>query len=108
MMRCKVISNIGRYFFLCVLAMSSALTQPAGASSLVLVRGGKAEATILIPAHADSFTKMAAEWVQSYVAQCSGAKLSVVTEDNAPSGALISVGHTKLAADAGITTDELK
>ena len=75
---------------------------------LVLVDNGKANCTIVIPDDADSFTHMAAGWLVDYVKRATGAELSVVEESGAPSGTLISVGHTKLAAKAGIDAEGLK
>ena len=82
--------------------------QPASGAPLVLVEDGNAAATIVIPDDADSWTKMAADWVQEYVEKVSGAQLSLVPESKAPSGQLVSVGHTRMAAEAGVTADGLK
>ena len=105
---------------------------------LVLVANGKAKCTIVIPYDADSFTRMAAGWLVDYVKRVSGAELRVVSESATnpevkasvavgsrqtgnwaarrlsasqlalPRGTLISIGHTKLAARAGIDTKGLK
>lgn len=77
--------------------------------SLVLVRHRQPVASIVLPDNADSWTQMAARWIQRYVEQSSGARLAIVPESQAPhQGILISVGHTKLAAGAGITANDLK
>src|SRR5690349_6703851 len=88
-----------------VLCAADTLERP---DALVLVEGGAAKATIVIGDHADSWTRMAAGWVQQYVAKSSGASLPIVSESKAPQGTLISVGPTRLAAQAGVTADDLK
>ena len=80
----------------------------AAADALALVADGRPSATIAIPDDADSWTKMAAGWVQEYVEKSTGAKLDVVAESSAPVGTLISVGHTKLAERAGVRADDLR
>ena len=76
---------------------------------LTLVEDGKAVSTIVIPANSEWWTvQAAATYVQEYVAKATGAELKIVNEDEAPEGALISVGHTKLAEEAGIRTDDLE
>lgn len=75
---------------------------------LKLVSDGKPIATIVIPDDTDSWTKMAAGWIVEYVEKSSGATLTVVPESKAPSINLISIGHTKLAAKAGVTTEGLE
>jgi len=79
-----------------------------GAGNLDLVKDGKAVATIVIPDNEDAWTKMAAGWIAEYVKRATGADLPIVPESKAPRGALIAVGHTKLAEAAGIRTDDLK
>ena len=69
--------------------------------SLQLVTNGRPKATIVIPRAAKYWTETAAHWLQRYVEKATGAKLAIVTEDAAPSGTLISVGHTQRAANAG-------
>jgi len=81
------------------------LAEPA--APLTLVENGVARATIVIPDDANPWTKMAAGWVQEYVEKSSGAKLAILTEGKAPEGALIAVGHTTLAANAGVNADDL-
>lgn len=75
---------------------------------LYLVRDGKATSTIVIPEDAHSWTAEAAKWVMIYVARSTGAHLKIVPESKAPTGRLISVGHTQLARKAGIGVDDLK
>jgi len=75
---------------------------------LSLVRNGRAVATIVVPANPDKWTSQAAAWLQEYVQKASGARLPIVTEENAPSGTLISVGHTRMAAKAGVEIGGLK
>ena len=67
-------------------------------NSLHLVRGGRAVATIVIPDTASYWTQQAARWLQSYCQKATGGLLPIVSETSAPSsGAVISIGHTKLA-----------
>lgn len=77
------------------------------ADSLVLIDNGKPASTVVIPDSADSWTRMAAGWLVDYLNRASGAELSVVRESDAPSGALVSVGHTQMAANAGVVADDL-
>jgi len=76
--------------------------------SLVIVGEHGAAATVVTPDDADTWTLMAAGWLRDYVEKVTGAKLSVVAESKRPAGAVISVGHTRLAEAAGISTDTLK
>lgn len=89
---------------------NQAIAQQKSASlpALVLAQDGKAQATIVIPDDADSWTKMAAGWVRDFAARSSGAEFPIVPESKAPQGTLIAFGHTKLAEKAGIATDNLK
>ena len=96
--------------------MSAALFTANTASGLSLVEDGKAVATIVIPEPNDSdphdkwwILGMPLGYLKDYVRKATGAELKVVTEGQPlPDGALISVGHTNLAREAGITTDDLK
>ena len=76
--------------------------------ALKLVADGRPLSTIVIADDADWWQRMAAGWLQEYVEKATGAKLPMMKENDSPDGTLISVGHTKLAHDAGITTDDLK
>ena len=77
--------------------------------ALSLVHGGQPVSTIVIPAGGDVWTvQLAANYIQEYVRKATGAELPIVSEDQSPAGNLISVGHTLLAAEAGITTDGLE
>jgi len=95
----------------CVLALSCICSAALGFD---IVRDGKPAAVIVTPAadgqaeEIHKWTVMAAEWVRDYVKQATGAELEIVSEPDVPQGNIISVGHTKLAADAGIGTDDLK
>ena len=75
---------------------------------LTLVESGQAAATIVIPENAPQWTRQGAEWLREYVQKCSGAALTIVSESDAPAGTRISVGHTKLAKQAGIDLQGLK
>jgi len=51
---------------------------------------------------------LASGWVKAYVEKATGAALPIVAEKDAPGGALISIGHTALARNAGVGADDLK
>ena len=85
-----------------------ASTSAVSASSLTLVKDGQPACSIVVPKAADEWTSKAAHWLQEYVRKASGAELTIVSEDQAPSGTLISIGHTKLAEKAGIDVSDLK
>ena len=103
-----VLGCVGGAACSCCAEENHAIGEVNGSDSLFLVRQGKAEATIVIPDDADSWTRMAAGWVLQYVEKASGARLAILPESKAPSGNLISVGHTQLANKAGIGDDGLK
>lgn len=93
----------------------TALSAPTQASDdLVIVKDGKPNATIVFPAYQDEndpdmiYTEIAVKWLQDYVKKATGAKLKVVPEGTDVEGNVISIGHTKMAKNAGISTDELK
>ena len=75
---------------------------------LDLVVDGQPASSIVVADDADWWHRMAAGWLQEYVERATGAQLPLVKESEAPGGTLISVGPTKLAADAGIAVDDLK
>ena len=76
--------------------------------SLVLVQGGAPASTIVIADDADWWHQQAAGWLQDYIERITEAKLPIVRESESPEGTLISVGHTKLAKRARITTKGLR
>src|SRR5437762_219541 len=76
--------------------------------NFTLVRDGEAAATIVIPAGADDWTRRAAGWLQDYLQKSSGVRLKIANENESASGLRISVGHTKLAAEAGIEAGDWK
>ena len=90
------------------LNLSSASARECGEARLVLVKDGVATSTIVVADDADWWQRQAAKWVQDYVARATGAKLPIVPESKAGNGTMISVGHTKLAKKARVTTKGLK
>jgi len=90
------------------LAFTLGAEKTRGAGELRLVINAKPNATIVVPERADKWTLKAAEWVTEYVEKSSGASLAIVSENLPPAGNLISVGHTQLAARAGISAAGLK
>ena len=79
-----------------------------GSNDLRLVVDGHAASTIVTADDADWWQRMAAGWLQDYVERATGARLPIVRESESPAGTLISVGHTQRAAQAGITSEDLK
>ena len=75
---------------------------------LYIVQDGEAAATVVVPVQANEWTTKAAAWLVAYVKRSTGAELVVMSEDAAPKGSLISVGHTRLMKDAGLTTEGLR
>ena len=97
---------------------------------LALVKDGRAVSTIVVPRisnlqvteiiqqdpdnplqypkDADAWTTQAARWLQEYIRKATGAELRIVSENELPTGTIISVGHTRLAAKAGIDASDLK
>lgn len=95
--------------------ISALLVFPVGmVSGLEVARDGTPAATIVVPAfdknqtNEEKWTARAAEWLHDYVKKSTGADLVLVTEGEKTTGNVISVGHTRLAADAGITTEGMK
>ena len=89
-------------------AFATLSEKSVAAPLLTLVESGQAAATIVIPENAPQWTRQGAEWLREYVQKCSGAALTIVSEPDAPAGTRISVGHTKLAKQAGIDLQGLK
>lgn len=77
-------------------------------SQLSLVKNGIAGATIVIPENADYWTTIAARWLREYIYKVTDTELQLRTDAAKPSGTVISVGHTKLAAAAGVDAGGLK
>ena len=97
---------------------------------LALVKNGRAVSTIVVPRIStermkfiiqqdpdnpvsypkdpDGWTTQAALWLQEYIRKATGAELKIVSEDKRPKGTIISVGHTRLAAKAGVDARDLK
>lgn len=76
---------------------------------LWLVNAGKPAATIVIPEHSEHWTTQASEWLVEYVQKSTGATLAVRRENEGiPSGTVVSVGPTQLAAKTGVDTEGLK
>ena len=89
------------------LLMLLLITAPVCA--LDIVKNGKPVAVIVIPADAGIYQKQAALELKKYLKKISGADLRIVAENRLPAApAYISIGHTKLAAKAGISTAGLK
>lgn len=70
----------------------------AMAGAVTLVRGGRPQATIIVPQAAQPAEQLAAEELQRYIAAVSGALLPIVKEGEAIRGAPVYVGPTKKSA----------
>jgi len=77
-------------------------------AALDLVRDGAPVATIVVPDQADERTSTAATWLRTYVEQATDASLDILSEQAVRTGALIAVGHTTMAREAGIGVEGLK
>jgi hypothetical protein len=76
---------------------------------LWLVKDGKPAATILVPEDSTFWTTKASEWLVEYVRKASGAELDVQSEaEGIPTGVIVSVGPTELAAESGVDCRGLK
>ena len=74
-----------------------------------IIKDGKAAATIVLPVFTDKqretderWTKIAANWFVDYLKRSTGADIKIVREGTPVEGNIISIGHTKMAEDAGI------
>ena len=96
---------------LALLLLVPASVARADPATLPLVTDGRAAAVIVLPDSPDQWTETAATWLVQYTESVSGAKMKVVREKpgaHSPPGPRISVGHTRLAAEARISLEELK
>ncbi len=96
-----------------VFVLALAVCGPATAlaesqDNLTLVKNGQPRATIVIPANPEKWTESAANWLQDYVQRSTGAKLPIVREGDSAAGTIISVGHTKMAAQAKVASNDWK
>lgn len=64
--------------------------------NLILVKEGKPAAKIVVPENPGEKEKKAAQLIQSYIYQMTGAGLPVVEEGQETKGAIISIGKTRL------------
>lgn len=94
----------------CVLGllMMNLVLVPAGALAFDLVREGRACATIVLPETPSEIEQAAANTLVRYLKQATGVALPMVREGAAPPGALVSVGHTQMAATAGLSEEGLR
>lgn len=84
---------------------------------LQIVRDGRATAVVIQPAREAlgeldrHYNDIAVEWLVDYIEKATGVRLEVLDEDPEvipDLGTFISVGHTAMAREAGITTDGLE
>ena len=71
-------------------------------SGMEIVRAGKAHATIVIAADAGDKVRTAAADLQRIIEKMSGAKLPLVTDDNAAAEPVILVGKSRLTDAAAV------
>lgn len=91
-----------------VVTLLALLAAPA-AFALDLVRTGKAETVIVIPASPLPVVKFAAEELQYHVERATGAKLPIVTESDAVSaGGCVYLGACEATSRAGVRTGNLE
>ena len=97
-------------FVLCLSTIAADNTH----ADLVLVKDGAPKATIVIAAQSNDKVKVAAEDLQKYIENISGAKLPIVTDEKEPQGALILVGRSrptdamKVAIPSCLTTERVE
>lgn len=102
-MRKSTAVTLGLGYFLLIASAPSVASE-----RLYIVKDSQAAATIVIPQPTPHWTSQAAQWLQAYLQESTGATLSIVTEDQAPtSQTIVSIGHTRLAQEAGIKVDDL-
>ena len=90
------------------IVMAAGCILAGAATALELVRDGKPVATIVIGESATVVEREAAETLQDMVQRISGARMPIVDESAAPDTTVVSVGHTQLAAAAGVDLAGLK
>jgi len=78
------------------------------ASALDLTRDGEPASTIVLPQNATQLEREGAETLVKYFEMACGAKIPIVAEPAGPSGVIISIGKTEMAARAGITDAGLR
>lgn len=95
-------------FFLAVLVFVAAV-RTADASPLLLVKNGVTRHTIVLASGASLSEKHAAEELQKFIQEMSGAKLPIVDEDKAPKSRLVVIGRGKVQERLapGIAFDKL-
>lgn len=76
--------------------LSWAVWLMAAPSGVVLVENGRSRHTIVIPRDAIAAERRAAEELQQFLEQISGARLPVVTDAQTPRGPLILLGRSRL------------
>lgn len=88
-----------------LLVAGSVSSAAEGGANLTLVQDRRSEYRIVMPAHPSVTEKKAAEELQSFIRQISGATLPLVGDDQPAVKKEIVVGHGPRLATAGITVD---
>jgi len=89
-------------------ALAACVAAGPAALGLDLVKEGRAQATIVVAEDAGMWQTAAAAYLRDYVQEASGCRLAIVKDSEAPTGALVSVGRTRLSERDGIRADGLK
>lgn len=91
-----------------IAAAVAVLTCWQSAPALELIADGKAMVSVVIPDQANDTEKKSAKALVRYLKQATGVELPVVAEAQRPAGAVVSVGLTRAAKRAGVSTKGLE
>ena len=89
-------------------AIALVMVMSAYAYALELIREGQPVCTIVLPAEPNDWETQGAQALVKYFRQVSNPGIRMVNEPAVPKGTIISVGHTDLAAKAGLTEEGLR
>jgi len=88
--------GVARFFLAVVFAAAFTCSCASRKGTLVLVRDGEPQASIVIAAEASENARVAAEELQHYVEKISGARLPILTDDAPVEGTVVLVGRSRL------------
>ena len=89
-------------------AIALVTVMSAQAHALDLIREGKPVCTIVLPAEPNDWETQAAQALVKHFRKVADPAIRMVNEPAVPKGTILSVGHTKLAARAGLTEEGLR
>ena len=78
------------------LVLCFASCAPAAEQGLMIVRDGKTAASIVLAAKPTENARVAADELQKYIEKITGAKLTIATDANPPTGTLLLVGRSSI------------